>query len=244
MRCLPRFSRIIKQWLLLLIFCYHLVLKDIHKIFTTQVSLLKIPSWELARGSLSRTWVDFKCLTILLQSQSSRRGSDKEYPWPWALRQAAIYHSLDLENGRATWVTVKANDILARRIAESNEIMHEAPSTIDNTTPFDVSLYASLASHLIICDWAAESWRWYINFLENRLQENSRASLSVMADGDPKALDEWAKAPGTRYKYSERRGGIEDRDNHQTIYSHPFVQDFTRSHTKQACYRSAQLLTT
>lgn len=136
-------------------------------------------------------------LQLCYNLKAPEEGSDKNHPWPWALRQAAVYHSLDLENGRATWVTVKANDVLAQRIAASNEIMNEAPSTKDNTSPFDVSLYASLASHLIICHWAAESWRWYINFLENRLQENSRSSLSVMADGDPKALDEWAKAPST-----------------------------------------------
>lgn len=136
-------------------------------------------------------------LQLCYNLKAPEQGSDKDHPWPWALRQAAVYQSLDLENGRATWVTVKANDVLAQRIAASNEIMNEAPSTKDNTSPFDVSLHESLASHLIICDWAAESWRWYINFLENRLQENSRSSLSVMADGDPKALDEWAKAPST-----------------------------------------------
>ena len=48
---------------------------------------------------------------------------------------------------------------------------------------------ASLATHLIICEWAGENWRWYINFLEKKLQGKTgdalRAPVSRPSTPDP-----------------------------------------------------------
>src|SRR5262249_20375242 len=36
--------------------------------------------------------------------------------------------------------------------------------------------------HIILCDWARENWRWYINFLEEFFQGHTRHSLHATVD--------------------------------------------------------------
>lgn len=44
----------------------------------------------------------------------------------------------------------------------------------------------SLASQLLLCNWCAENWRWYINFLEETLREaTSRAAIRMYKVPDP-----------------------------------------------------------
>lgn len=48
------------------------------------------------------------------------------------------------------------------------------------------SMSSALATHLIFCDWSAENWRWYINFLEEEVQAITRTTVDV---GVSKPLD-------------------------------------------------------
>lgn len=41
------------------------------------------------------------------------------------------------------------------------------------------SFASALATHLILCDWCDEDWRWYLTFLEKRLQNPTRRSLAL-----------------------------------------------------------------
>jgi hypothetical protein len=41
------------------------------------------------------------------------------------------------------------------------------------------SFASTLATHLILCDWCDEDWRWYLTFLEKRLQNLTRRSLAL-----------------------------------------------------------------
>ena len=52
---------------------------------------------------------------------------------------------------------------------------------------------AALTTHLILCDWSAEHWRWCIKFLEERFEKQSittNADVPVNAanDSDTKKL--------------------------------------------------------
>lgn len=132
-----------------------------------------------------------------LQLCYNLRAPEKQvFQWPWSLRQASVYHSFDLENGRATWITVKANSLLRNRITESKSTTMGTVFGVNGTTKIGVSLSASLATHTILCRWAVEEWRWYINYLEAQLQEHSKNALYVMADGDPTTLANWAEDGG------------------------------------------------
>src|SRR2546423_15552359 len=36
---------------------------------------------------------------------------------------------------------------------------------------------ATLAVHLALCDWVVENWRWYLNFLDDRMQSITEGTL-------------------------------------------------------------------
>jgi hypothetical protein len=87
---------------------------------------------------------------------------------PWSIRQAAVYHSFDLETGRATWIMIKGNLRTKNGVVKATE---------DNDRPhlrsfgtLSQAFVSSLETHLILCEWAGEGWRWYINFLEQDLR--------------------------------------------------------------------------
>ncbi|KAF2204801.1 hypothetical protein GQ43DRAFT_428635 [Delitschia confertaspora ATCC 74209] len=92
----------------------------------------------------------------------------------WSIRQTAVYHSFDLENGHSLWITVKGNNCIKDRITESL-----SPLKKPKFQTRDVAFSASLVTHLLMCDWAGENWRWYINDLEHDLQKLTRHALST-----------------------------------------------------------------
>ena len=97
--------------------------------------------------------------------------------WPWSIRQTALYHSLDVETGKATWILIKGNKLMKRRIESST-----ASSRFRESNDFGTqakAFAAALATHLIICDWCGDDWRWYINFLEEELQQKTQRTLAV-----------------------------------------------------------------
>ncbi|KAL1855720.1 hypothetical protein Daus18300_011003 [Diaporthe australafricana] len=87
----------------------------------------------------------------------------------WAMRQTAIYHSFDLENGRALWLTVKANNEISDRIKEGTESL-EAMRASSSSGP-GPSFVACLTTHLIAFDWCTEGWRWNLGDIEKDVQE-------------------------------------------------------------------------
>jgi len=86
----------------------------------------------------------------------------------WPLRHASLYHSLDLETGRAVYILLKANTKLAKRIKDATgENRHLRPDT--PKTP-EQSFVASLQVHLIMLEWAVESWSEYIDGMDDTLR--------------------------------------------------------------------------
>ena len=96
---------------------------------------------------------------------------------PWSVRQTAAYHSFDLENGQSTWIVVKGDQLMKERLTSVTKSPHLADlrsfGTLQNT------LLSALATHLVLCDWSAENWRWYINFLEEQVQATTRRTVDV-----------------------------------------------------------------
>ena len=118
--------------------------------------------------------------------------------WPWSIRQSALHHSFDVETGRTTWIVIKGDQLLKKRIK-----LATGSRGLSETLPFatvDRAFASTLAIHLIICEWSGENWRWYINFLEEALQATTRPTLSAVvdplptstADGAPSMLGECA----------------------------------------------------
>lgn len=86
----------------------------------------------------------------------------------WPLRHASLYHSLDLETGRAVYILLKGNGELATRIKDATEKnRHLRADTL--RTP-EQSYVASLQVHLIMLEWAIESWSEYIDSMDDTLR--------------------------------------------------------------------------
>lgn len=122
---------------------------------------------------LSRSGRDIRhCYNLM-----SVEPSDGQRDWPWSVRQTAIYHSFDVIAGRASWIIVKANQEIQRRVEKASEDFGESEITRfqKNSRAFASSLY----THLIYINWAGEEWRWYIDFLEDETQKTTRKTLSA-----------------------------------------------------------------
>lgn len=115
--------------------------------------------------------------------------------WPWSIRQCAIHHSLDLESGRANWIVIKGNQLMKTRIrsAMKSSRWSEKPSfdTVDRC------FAATLAFHLILCEWSGENWRWYINFLDEQFQALTRRTLTSIVDTPSSPITEEPSSPRT-----------------------------------------------
>jgi hypothetical protein len=130
-------------------------------------------SQDLALPGLGRSGRDLRLCYNLRSVERSR--SDPELPW--SIRQCAIYHAIDLKNGRLFWITVKGNKCINERIAElSKSASHSRIQTCKE------ALNASLETHALMCNWSAENWRWYINDLEERFQGVTRPILNLQVE--------------------------------------------------------------
>ncbi|KAF2793633.1 hypothetical protein K505DRAFT_243993 [Melanomma pulvis-pyrius CBS 109.77] len=96
---------------------------------------------------------------------------------PWSIRQSALYHSFDLETGKSLWINVKGNKLIKNRVFEAKGL-----SSFTKIESLSEAFSSSLATHLLICDWSGENWRWYINDLEDQLQDLTRNALAVQVN--------------------------------------------------------------
>lgn len=94
----------------------------------------------------------------------------------WSIRHCAVHFSFDLTKVRTSWIIVKGNELMKRRIESvtSDRGSHE-PSDYKS---LDGAFKTSLKTHLVFCDWSAEDWRYYINSLEDKFQKMTRSTLS------------------------------------------------------------------
>ena len=106
--------------------------------------------------------------------------------WPWSIRQSALYHSFDVENGRTNWIVIKGDQLLKKRMKLATGSRGLPESSCFGT--IDRAFASTLAIHIIMCEWSGENWRWYINFLEEALQATTRPTLSAMVDPFPSSM--------------------------------------------------------
>lgn len=94
----------------------------------------------------------------------------------WSIRQAAFHHQFDIGTGNALWISTKGGlDDIKKRV----ESLTGASGKPEDRSFGDVfeCFRSSLAVHLMYCHWSTEGWRWYIEYLERRIeQEVSRLS--------------------------------------------------------------------
>lgn len=148
---------------------------------------------EMERGlllsDLGRSGRDIR----LCYSLRSVEPSTGQEGWPWSVRQTALYHSLDVATGRTTWIFIKGDQLMKKRIRD--ETGPDGSSAMNTFTTNARAFASTLATHLIVCDWAGEHWRWYVSFLEKELQHTTRRTLSAKVEKREEAAPEMTPLP-------------------------------------------------
>lgn len=141
--------------------------KDFHSTGFRHETRLDEVDRGLALPDLGRSGRTLQLCYSLKSVEPSKTGNEE-----WTIRQTALYHSFDMESGRAVWFIIKANQMMKKRIKESSN----SPELVSFEN-LSRSFASSFGVHLMLCDWARENWRWYINSLEDRLQERTEDTL-------------------------------------------------------------------
>ena len=130
---------------------------------------------------LGRSGQDFRLCYALKSVEKSSQESG-----PWSVRQIAIYHSFEVDTGKMFWISIKGNEVMRDRIKEATESTKLKKYQIRSAAG---AFATTLETHLIVCEWAAENWRWYINFLEKKLEDLTRLSLAIRITNAPSIWD-------------------------------------------------------
>ena len=116
----------------------------------------------------------------LCYSLKSVEPSPSQEHWPWSIRHCAVHHSFDAENIRSTWLIIKGDNLIEERIKLATS-ENEAPMGKSGFETIEQAFGAALTTHLILCDWSAENWRWYIKFLEEKFEKLTGESITINA---------------------------------------------------------------
>ncbi|KAI9671709.1 MAG: hypothetical protein M1831_003237 [Alyxoria varia] len=144
---------------------------------------------------LGRSGVSFQQCYSLKSVEPSRGQTD----WPWSIRLTSVYHSFDLENGHTEWIVVKGSNLMKNRISS-----HLPGAQLKSGDPVSNSLLLSFETHLILCDWTDENWRWYTNYIDEQLNEMSRPLLSIQVDPTPDPNRPTQKPTRAAFRVSEK----------------------------------------
>jgi hypothetical protein len=85
----------------------------------------------------------------------------------WSIRTVSIYHRFDVESGATLWIVTKGGRDLWHRYEQltGSDGPQEARCFSDPMSCFR----ASLTVQLMFCHWSTEDWRWYVSWLEDKL---------------------------------------------------------------------------
>jgi hypothetical protein len=145
---------------------------------------------------------------------------------PWSIRQIALYHSLDVVTGEVVWVIVKGDELIKERIEEFAEEQASAKISSSSRSQNAASLISTLETHMILCDWCGEDWRWYINYLENLLQAKTKRTIGIQLD-TPKTT--FARSESGFSNWEPKRISSGEK---RSTWTSSLVTSFSRTSTK------------
>ena len=116
----------------------------------------------------------------LCYSLKSVERSEIQFDWPWSIRHGSIHHTFDVTNVRSAWVIVKGDRLIEDRITSATR--GRGPPGFSSYQTVEQAFAAALLTHLIVIDWSAENWRWYLNFLEDKFREVTEGAICTDAD--------------------------------------------------------------
>jgi hypothetical protein len=144
---------------------------------------------------------------------------------PWSIRQTALYHSLDIVTGEVIWVIVKGDELIKERIEEFAEEQASSTDTPSGRSQNSSSLASTLETHMILCDWCSEDWRWYISYLEGSLQAKTKRTIGVKLEA-PKST--FARSESGFSSWEPKRVSSGGK---QSTWTDSLVTSFSRAST-------------
>jgi hypothetical protein len=85
----------------------------------------------------------------------------------WQPRRCAIHHQFNTGSGSSTWITASIRDSIEKR---TNDLLAEEIATASEAR-LGKYFATTLEVHLVYCQWAMEDWRWYLQWLEEAVDE-------------------------------------------------------------------------
>ena len=86
----------------------------------------------------------------------------------WTIRQAAFHHQFDVVDGTTLWITAKGDLEIKSRVQDMTGKDGRVEDRAFGTT--QECFISSLAVHLLHSHWSIEEWRWYVQWLEDRVE--------------------------------------------------------------------------
>ena len=139
----------------------------------------------------------------LCYSLKAAEQSKSQIEWPWSIRQTAIHHSFDVNHGRANWIIIKGDQLMKNRIRLA--IKDTGLYGTSDLHCVDRAFVSTLVIHMVICDWSCESWRWYINFVQEKFQNTTQRTVTSIIEQSPNPASETTLKPGTQCNCFKRQ---------------------------------------
>ncbi|KAL8668913.1 MAG: hypothetical protein Q9168_006473 [Polycauliona sp. 1 TL-2023] len=139
-----------------------------------ELVLLKGTSGGLAIPSLGRSGRQFQLCYNLKSVLPYETGP----PARWAVEQTLVHHQFDIEQGTTLWIIVKGDLDLKDRI-QSMTGKDGRPRDRAFGTP-EECLRSSLVVHLLHGYWSSDYWRWYIQHIEDTIDNEDKVNEIVM----------------------------------------------------------------
>lgn len=133
------------------------------------------PEKNVAIPALGRSG---RILQLSYSLRSVEASKDQE-EWPWSIRGTAAHHTFDFETGRTSWLIVKGEGGASMKERITIETSSQNGNMANKFDTRDQAFSSSLSTHLLLCNWSVENWRWYINHMEQEVQNITRKTLSV-----------------------------------------------------------------
>lgn len=91
----------------------------------------------------------------------------------WSIRQAAIHHQFDVEQGTALWICTEGRK--EKGLFDRIRDLTSDPKRPEDYSygTIDQAARSSLATHLTCCHWSVEEWRTYMTWLEETVQKEA-----------------------------------------------------------------------
>lgn len=144
-------------------------------------TLLSNPPCGPSVPALGRSGRQFQlCYNLKSVSSLSPAGTPTKNK-EWSIRQAAFHHQFDIDEGTTLWIVAKGDWEIKERIQDMTG-KDGRPEDKSFDKP-EECFRSSLAVHLLNSHWSTEDWRWYIQWLEDvvdqEVNEESKCKLGL-----------------------------------------------------------------